>query len=93
MRLIAGLETTTIGTTLARSVARTTDARNAVFSSKAKALHPLMDAFREDTTIGKIYVRQAPMFTNARNVAFCCTPQSHPMHLIALREGIISGIR
>jgi hypothetical protein len=57
MRSIVGLEPTTIGTTSAKSVARTTDARNAVFSLKAKASHLLLDALREVTTIGKIYVR------------------------------------
>ena len=56
MRSIVGLETTTIGTTSAKSVARTTDARNVVFSLKAKASHLLLDALREVTTIGKIYV-------------------------------------
>ncbi len=57
MRSIVGLETTTIGTTWAKSAARTTDARNAVFSSKARAPHLLLDALLEATTIGKIYVR------------------------------------
>lgn len=57
MRSIVGLETTTIGTTSVKSVARTTDARNAVFSLKAKTPHLLLDALREATTIGKIYVR------------------------------------
>ena len=56
MRSIVGLETTTIGTTSAKSVAKTTDARNAVFSSKARAPHLLLDALLEATTIGKIYV-------------------------------------
>ncbi len=57
MRSIAELETTTIGTTSVKSVARTTDARNVVFSLKAKTPHLLLDALREVTTIGKIYVR------------------------------------
>ena len=57
MRSIVGQETTTIGTTSAKSVARTTDARNAVFSSRAIVLHFLLDALLEATTIGKIYVR------------------------------------
>ena len=57
MRSIVGLETTTIGTTSAKSVARTTDARIVVFLSKAKAPHLLLDALLEATTIGKIYVR------------------------------------
>jgi hypothetical protein len=57
MRSIVGLETTMSGTTSAKSVARTTDARNAVFSLKAKTPHLLLDALREATTIGKIYVR------------------------------------
>ena len=56
MRSIVGLETTTIGTTSAKSVAKTTNARNAVFSSKARAPHLLLDALLEATTIGKIYV-------------------------------------
>ena len=57
MRSIVGLETTTIGTTSVKSVARTTDARNAVFSLKARAPHLLWDALLEATTIGKICVR------------------------------------
>ena len=57
MRSIVGLKTITIGTTSAKSAARTTDARNAVFSSKARAPHLLLDALLEVTTIGKIYVR------------------------------------
>ena len=57
MRSIVGQEITTIGTTSAKSVARITDARNAVFSSKARAPHLLLDALLEATTIGKIYVR------------------------------------
>ena len=57
MRSIVGLETTTIGTTSAKSVAKTTDARNAVFSLKARTLLLLLDALLEATTIGKIYVR------------------------------------
>ena len=57
MRSIVGQETTTIGTTSAKSVAKTTDARNAVFSSRAIVLHLLLVALLEATTIGKIYVR------------------------------------
>ena len=57
MHSIVGQETTTIGTTSAKSVARTTDAKNAVFSSKARAPHLLWDALLEATTIGKICVR------------------------------------
>ena len=57
MRSIVGLEPTTTGTTSAKSVARTTDARNAVFPSRAIVLHLLLDALLEATTIGKIYVR------------------------------------
>ncbi len=57
MRSIAGLATTTIGTTSAKSVAKTTDARNAVFSLKARIPHPLMDALPESTTIGKTCAR------------------------------------
>ena len=57
MRSIAVQETTTTGTTSAKSVARTTDARNVVFSSKARAPHLLLVVPREATTIGKIYVR------------------------------------
>ena len=57
MRSIVGLEPTTIGTTSAKSVARTTDARNAVFLLKARTSHLLLDALLEATTIGKIYVR------------------------------------
>ncbi len=57
MRSIVVQETTTIGTISVKSVARTTDARNAVFSLKAKTPHLLLDALREATTIGKIYVR------------------------------------
>ncbi len=57
MRSIVGLETTTIGTTSAKSVARTTDARNVVFWLKARIHHLLLDALLEATTIGKIYVR------------------------------------
>ena len=57
MRSIVGQEPTTIGTTSAKSVARTTDARNAVFSLNARTPHLLLDALLEATTIGKIYVR------------------------------------
>jgi len=57
MRSIVGLETTTIGTTSAKSVAKTTDARIAVFSLKARTLLLLLDALLEAITIGKIYVR------------------------------------
>ena len=57
MRSIVGQETTTIGTTSAKSVARITDARNAVFLLKARTPHLLLDALLEATTIGKIYVR------------------------------------
>ncbi len=57
MRSIVVQETTTIGTISVKSVARTTDARNAVFSSRAIVLHLLLDALLEATTIGKIYVR------------------------------------
>ena len=57
MRSIVGLKTTTIGTTSAKSVAKTTDARNVVFSLKARTPHLLLDALLEATTIGKIYVR------------------------------------
>ena len=57
MRSIVGQETTTIGTTSAKSAARTTDARIVVFLSKAKVPHLLLDALLEATTIGKIYVR------------------------------------
>ncbi len=57
MRSIVGLEPTTIGTTSAKSVARTTDARNVVFSLKARAPLLLLDALLEATTIGKICVR------------------------------------
>ena len=57
MRSIVEQGTTTIGTTSAKSVAKTTDARNAVFSSRAIVLHLLLDALLEATTIGKIYVR------------------------------------
>lgn len=56
MRSIVGLETTTTGTTSAKSVARTTDARNAVFSLKARTHHLLLVALLEATTIGKVYV-------------------------------------
>jgi hypothetical protein len=93
MRSIAGLETTMIGTTSAKSVAKTTDARNVAFSLKARIPLLLLVALLEATTIGKIYVRKAPMSINARNVVFCCMPQSRPIHLTALRVGIISGIR
>jgi hypothetical protein len=74
-------------------VANTTDVRNAVFSLKARIHHLLWDALLEAITIGKIYVRLAPMSTNAKNAAFCCMPQSRPMHLTALWEDIINGIR
>ena len=57
MRTIAGLETTTIGTTSGKSVAKTTDAKNVVFSLRARIPHLLWDALLETTTIGKIYVR------------------------------------
>jgi len=57
MRSIVGLETTMSGTTSAKSVAKTTDARNAVFLLKARTLLLLLDALLEATTIGKIYVR------------------------------------
>lgn len=57
MRSIVGLEPTTIGTTSAKSVARTTDARNVVFSLKARTHHLLLVALLEATTIGKICVR------------------------------------
>ncbi len=57
MRSIVGLEPITIGTTSAKSVARTTDARNVVFSLKARTHHLLLVALLEATTIGKICVR------------------------------------
>ena len=57
MRSIVVQETTTIGTTSVKSVARTTDARNAVFSLKARTHHLLLVALLEATTIGKICVR------------------------------------
>ena len=93
MRSIVGQETTTTGTTSAKSVAKTIDARNAAFSLKARMPHLLLDALLEATTIGKIYVRQAPMSINAGNVAFCYMPQSRQAYMTAPRAGITSGIR